>query len=118
MTMTAHRRRDRRIPRAALQQPSMPAFMHLFGSGCEQSLIKTFSIDHTAFRVLELFDPLFSQQSPYSSTGVVRRFPAASSGGSPRSMNDLQCLSLSLASTSSRGAENMLCIIFGTTGLV
>ena len=43
------RRRDRRIPRVALQLPSMSTFVRLFASGSDQALITFTGFDHAAF---------------------------------------------------------------------
>ena len=119
MSILGRRRRDRRITRRALLSPSMSAFMHLFGSGCYQSLITTCGLDHSAFRLLlEKFEPFYNRFSPYSDNGAVRRLPSLSVGGRPRSMSALQALALYLAWTRSRGAESSLCLIFGVTGTV
>lgn len=40
------RRRDRRTTGRALHHPTMSAFMTLFGSGCDQSLITATGLDH------------------------------------------------------------------------
>lgn len=112
-------RRQRKVPRVALQRPNMSAFCTLFGSGCDQSLLTLCGFDHHAFReLLSLFEPIYISYSPYSTNGCIRRVNPTITGGRPRSMSATQCLALTLAWTRSKGSEGLLSIIFGVTGSV
>ena len=55
------RRRDHRIPRAALQSPKESSFVTLFESGDDQALITLTGFDHATFQELHnLFAPVFN----------------------------------------------------------
>ncbi len=110
--------RTMRIPRAALQSPSMSAFVTLYGSGSDQALITLTGFNHCSFRyLLPKFSSMFYSYSPYSEDGFLRRLPG-SGRGRPRSMNDVQCLGLVLSWNRTRGSDMVLCLIFGVTDSV
>jgi len=113
----ARRRRDRRIPRFALQSSNESPFVTLFMSANDQALITMTGFDHSCFHyILHRFAPLYALYSPYSESGMVRRLrlPARR----PRSLNALQCLGLVLAWGRTRGSIMVLCMLFGTTASV
>lgn len=112
----ARRRRDRRIRRRALQSPSMSTFAVLLGSGCDQSLITLTGFDHRAFNyLLERFTPLYNNHTPYSSDEQIRILSAFNQSGRPRSLSAAHCLGLVLTWNRTRGAEFVLCMLFGIT---
>lgn len=54
------RRRDRRIPRIALQKPTESAWFVLYGSGKDQALITLTGFDHKSLNfILQLFQPIY-----------------------------------------------------------
>lgn len=111
------RRRDRRIPRAALQAPSMSAFTTLFGSGSDQALITMTGLDHRAFQYLhEKFSTYYDVYTPYGKEGnIVRR---SESRGRPRSLSAQTALGLVLTWYRTRGSCFVLCMLFGVTASV
>ena len=110
------RRRDRRIPRVALQDPYKSAFATLFESGSDQALITFTGYDHEAFHALhELFAPVWNAYSPYSSNGILRLVPTKNYGGRSRSINSTIGLAIVLAWTRTRGATWVLSMLFGVS---
>lgn len=120
LTLEGKRRRDRRIGRRALQQPTMSAFAFVFGSGCDQSLITLTGFDFKSFQyILEKFDPVYRAYSPYSRNGRIRLLPdRLVKRGRPRSMTSAHCLGLVLTWGRSRGSEFVISLLFGITGSV
>jgi len=119
LTPDGRRRRQRRITRRALQHTHMSAFAHLYGQGCDQSLITTCGLDHGAYReLLGLFAPLYYQYTPYSKDGNVKMIPAIPRGGRPRSLDAEKCLGLYLMWLRTSGAQTFLCMVFGISGSV
>lgn len=113
------RRYDHRISRRALLLPSMSAFQFLFDSGCDQSLITLTGFDHVGFQsLLVLFAPLYNMYTPYTQSGLIGLVDASRSVGRPRSMNATQCLAMYLMWSRTRGAQNVLGLVFGVTGSV
>lgn len=109
------RRRDKRIPRIALQSPTMSAWRTLFGSGSEQAMISMTGFDHHAFRhVLEAFSPLYDRLTPYSESGFIKR-KSQSGVGRKRTISSCDCLGLALAWYRTRGSVTILCMLFGIT---
>lgn len=73
LTSEGRRRRDHRVPRIALQSPSMAAFATLFELGSDQALITVTDIDHIAFRyLLRPFQELYYKHTPYHPSGQIR----------------------------------------------
>ena len=96
LNMEGRRRRDRRIPRIALQKPSMSAWYVLYGSGSDQALLSLTGIDHKAFRyLLNMFEKLYYRYTPYSKTRVITRLEG-NAAGRKRSMTARDFLGLSL----------------------
>lgn len=119
LSLDGRRRRQRRVARVALQAPRYSAFITLFLSGCDSSLITVYSVDHTEFRsLLSIFKPLYNQYSPYSDNGSIRMMNLSTFRERTRSMNALQCLGLILMWTQSCGNVSFLCMIFGITDSV
>ena len=63
------RRRDHRIPRAALQSPKESSFVTVFESGDDQALITLTGFNHAAFKSFTTCLPMFSMRL-YLSLGV------------------------------------------------
>ena len=119
LSETGRQRRQRRVARLALQSPQYSAFMTLFFSGHDSSLITVCGIDHCTFRtLLDKFTPLYNRYTPYSDDGSILLMEVRSLCGRPRSMTALQCLGLILMWTRSRGKMSFLCMIFGITDAV
>jgi hypothetical protein len=120
--LTARRRRDRRIPRIALQDPHSSAWVRLFTSNSDQALITFVGLDYRCFNYLNTkFKPLYDRYSPYSSTGrirlrrVVNGVPVLRR---PLSMDSRGCLGLVCSFTRTRGSLYALQLVFGLTGSV
>ncbi len=98
LTVGGSRRRDRLIPRLALQVSGLSPFVYLYGPGKDQSLITLTGFDHRAFRyILTSFAPVYDAYTPYSDNGSIRRQPPNLCGrGRTRSMNATQCLAFVL----------------------
>lgn len=111
------RRRDRRVPRAALQAPFMSAYATLFGSGSDQALITMTGIDQRAFRyLLPRFNTDYIRFSPYGKDcRIVLR---TANQGRPRTLGADACLGLVLSWYRTRGSCFVLCILFGITASV
>lgn len=114
ITAEARKRRDRRISRRALQQPSLSPFAFLLASGCVQSLITLKSMEHRAFNyLLQKFAPTFERYTPYSPDGLIRLLPLRENKrGRPRSLTVTQCLGLVLIWGRTRGSDMVLCLLF------
>lgn len=120
LSIGGKRRRDRRIPRIALQMPSESAFMFLYRSGSDQALITLLGLDYSAFScIYESFAALYERYSPYSLEGNIRiLFVTERKRGRPRSMTATQCLALVLNRGRKRGSDMVLCQLFGITSSV
>lgn len=114
------RRRDPWITKRSLQSPSMSAFNYLFSSGNYQSLITLTGFDFAAFHNIRApLSQLYERYSPYYATGSIRILPVnLERWGRPRSMKDVQCLSLVLTFSRKRGSEMVLCMLFDITASV
>jgi hypothetical protein len=114
-------RRDRRIPRSALQTPGCSAFDRLYNSGNDQALITVTGFDHLAFQsLLELFSPWYHSHTPWTKsregTTFKKIFPGEKRGGRKRIITATTCLALVLSWYRFRGAEFQLQGWFGFTG--
>ena len=119
LSLRARCRRDRRITRRALQQPTLLPFTFLFHSTCDQSLITLTGVDHRSFvYMLHRFQLLFMRYTPYSADGRVRILQVTERRGRPRSMNATHCLGLLLAWHRTRGSLMNLTIMFEVTASV
>ena len=114
LSAECRRRRDRRIPRAALVHPSMSNWAVLYGSGNDQALITATGFDHATFRwMLPDFEEVYLNYTPNPRTGMVER--KTSRRGRPRLLDAAACLGLALFWTRSQGAEYGLAMHFGIT---
>ena len=60
------KRRDRNIPRAALNSPQTSAWQTLYNSGDDGALITVTGFDHNTFKdLLQTFSPLFYGHTPW-----------------------------------------------------
>lgn len=122
LSISAARRRDRRVTRRALPSPSMAPFHVLLMSTCDQSLITVTGVDHATFvYLLNKFSPLYDRYTPYSTSGgmkLLRTEMGEKRLGRPRSLNATMCLGLLLAWHRSRGSMFSLCMLFGCTASV
>jgi len=118
LTLEGRRRRDRRIPRISLVEPSMSPWERLYGSGNDQALITTAGFDHTAFReLLVLFEPWFNSYTPWTGSQDGTSFkPLKKKCGVRRLVDARTCLGLVLTWYRFRGAEYILQGWFGFTG--
>ena len=120
LSKSGRQRRDRGIPRLALQNPSFSAFETLFGSGCDQLLITLIGFDHTSFNyILGLFEPVYVKYTPYSNSGLIRAIREREVRiGRPRSFSAKNCLGLVFSWERTRGSEMILSLLFGISGSV
>jgi len=110
------RRRDRRIPRIALQDPHQSAWRKVYNSQSDQAMITLTGLDRAAFHsLLECFQGRYNEFTPHTKTGELQRL-TGSSRGRPRLMSPSDCLALYLAWTRLRGSNFVLSMIFGMTG--
>ena len=114
------RRRDHRIPRAALQSPKESSFVTLFESGDDQALITLTGFDHATFQELHnLFAPVFNAFTPFSrgaDGSYLEVNPGKKSGGCPRSVDSIAGLAIVLSWTRTQGAAWVQSMMFGVTG--
>ena len=113
-------RRDRRIPRPALNHPWMSAWSIMFGSGSDQALITVCGVDHAVFRELEQqFTPVFNTHTPHHGDihrMYIQQLNPRERQGRKRLVSANMCLGLTLAWSRTRGAQWPLSMIFGMTG--
>jgi len=92
------RRRDPRVPRIALVDPTESSFYRLYRSRDDQALIATTGLDHRCFSyLLHHFTPIFYRYSPYASYhGEKFRhlMQNPGNGGRPRTVSPCSCLGL------------------------
>jgi len=122
LDLASRRRRDRRIPRIALQDPNFSPWVRLFCSNSEQALITFTGLDYRSFNYLNTkFKPLYERYTPYSSSGrirlrrVVNGVPVIRR---PLSLDSRGCLGLVCSFTRTRGPLYALQLMFGLTGTV
>ena len=116
------RRRDRRIPRSALNKYSHSPFMCLFLSGNDQALLNATGHDHSSFRkLLVVFEPLYDtftwdHQFRYIRRKKIDPISGKPKGGKKRDMTACGCLGLVLMWYRTRGScARGLSMIFGQT---
>ena len=114
------RRRDRRIPRAAMKNYYYSSFRHLFLSGNDQALLNATGHDHASFKkLLHIFKPVYDlyMWDPYLK--CIRRKILDANGvpkGKPRDMTACGCLCLILMWYCTRGTcSRGLALLFGQT---
>lgn len=108
-------RRDHRVPRVALQSPTMSALFTLFGSRSDQALITMTGFHHRSFRyLLNTFEPLYTYHTSYHRSGYIRPL-SKTQQGIPRSLSATQSLVLVLTLYRTRGSTFTLCMLFGVT---
>jgi hypothetical protein len=120
------KKRDSRIPRIGLVEPSRSPFLHIFQIRNDQSLISVTGLDLRSFNyLLNKFFPLFEWYSPYCITpdGLLRELlrevrDDAANRGHPRSLESYSCLGLVLCFTRTRGSMGVLQMLFGLTASV
>ena len=62
------------MTRQALKHPRMSAFVVLFGTGVDQSLITVFECGYRAFRAfIRDFEPIYNHFTPCSENGRIRQ---------------------------------------------
>jgi hypothetical protein len=123
LTLEGRRRRDRRIPRASLQDYSHSAFKCLLDSTNDQSLLNACGHDHASFgSLLQLFEPIYDSHFGNESTGFIQPAATTSTGarkGRTRYLDAAGCLGLVLMWYRTRGAvSRSLCIMFGLSQTV
>ena len=109
------RKRDRRIPRLALQLPSESAWRKLFNANNDQSLITLTGLDHATFQwLLSRFSAIYDAYTPHSMDGEITKLSRnKNDGGRPRLMSACNCMGLYLSWTRLRGTTVPLQMIFG-----
>ena len=111
------RRRDPRVPRIALVDPTESSFYRLYRSRDDQALIATTGLDHRCFSyLLHHFTPIFYRYSPYASYHggkFCHLMQNPGNGGRPRTVSPCSCLGLVLFFTRTRGALPILQLVFG-----
>ena len=114
------KRRDRRIPRAALNFFKYSSFKHLYKSGNDQALLNATGHDHRSFNLLlGKFEHTYDYYMVDSETGRIRAkkldFDGAPYGGK-RDMTAIGALGLVLMWYRTRGAcSRNLAMLFGQT---
>jgi hypothetical protein len=117
LTIEERRKRDRRLPRPTLVCPYRSPWEKVFKSGDDQAMITLCGLDCKSFRDLhEGFKWYYTNFSPYSADGFIRRLPLKQLGGRPRLLSSEACLGLALTYTRTMGGEYILQAIFGATG--
>jgi hypothetical protein len=116
------KKRDSRIPRIGLIEPSRSPFLWIFHSRNNQSLISVTGLDLKSFNyLLNKFLPLFERYSPYCITpaGLLREVRNdAANRGRPRSLESYSSLGLVLCFTRTRLSMGVLQMMFGLTASV
>ncbi len=70
LSIEQRRRRDRRIPRIALVDPSESAWVKLYCSGSDSAMITLTGLDYPSFNYLSVkFEDLYNEYTPYSHSG-------------------------------------------------
>lgn len=115
------KRRERKIPRRALPDPSESPWRKLFDTKDDASLITITGFDHDAFDILlQLFRPYFDGYTPWTGNQDGFTFkaitPNAKYPGKARIITAESCLGLVLAWFRFRGGEFALQGWFGFTG--
>ena len=120
LTIAERRLRSGKIRRGALLPPSQSAFMFLYNSGQDDALVTLCGFDHASFSaLLALFEPIFNDYSPYSSSaggGLIKALKRRDKKlGRPRGVTAVIVLGLVLTWTRTKGSNKILQVIFGLT---
>ena len=119
LSIEQRRRRDRRIPRIALVDPSESAWVKLYCSGSDSAMITLTGLDYPSFNFLSVkFEELYSEYTPYSSSGRIILKRVRGRFRRPRSLDSRGCLALVLSYNRTRGSTYALSLLFGVTGTV
>ena len=108
------------IGRGSLHHPKHSAFMKLYNSGEDASLIALCGFDHASFqKLLNLFAPYFDNWTPYPQSAKnrtsMRRLSPKGKRRGRRLIDAKICLALVLAWTRTRGSTMLLQLVFGLT---
>ncbi len=107
-------RRYRTIPCCALILLALSPWQKLIALRNNQAYITMMGFDCESFdRILEKFGPMFSGHTPFDASGMIVDFVYAR--GQKRVVQPADCLGLVLVWTCTRGAMNVLQLVFGLT---
>jgi DDE superfamily endonuclease len=111
-------RRNRNLKRKSLLDPGNAPWSKLYESKDNAALITVTGFDHDAFQlILELFQPLFHEYTPWTRKQDGRRYKRVkSTNGRKRMIDAKDCLGLVLAWFRFKGAQWILQGWFGLTG--
>ena len=114
------KRRDRRVPRCAVQYHSDSPFRFLYESGNQREMINCTGHDHYSYRrLVGLFHPLYKYWTFDDRTNEIRRLKLYMLGepyGKPSYMDAIGCLGLVLMWYRTRGScSRSLALMFGLT---
>ena len=119
LTLEQRRRRDRRIPRIALQDPSASAWVKVYCSGSDSAMITLTNLDYPSFNYLAVkFEELYNLYTPYSMNGRIKLKRQRARFRRPRSLDSRACLGLVLCFNRTRGSLHALSLLFGITSSV
>ena len=113
------RRRDRRIPRAAIKSYCYSTFFYLYNSGNDQALLTATGHDHRSFKkLLKLFEPIFAQYTWDDNIHGIRKKQVRNNGmpisHGARDMTASACLGSVLMWYRTRGScARGLAAVFG-----
>ena len=115
LSIEERRRRYRKIPRCALVPLALSPWRRLLSSRNEQAYITMLGFDCKSFdTVLGKFDPMFVKYTPFTESGMIEEVDYVL-GGRKRIVQSHDCLGLVLMWTRTRGAQNILQLVFGLT---
>ena len=101
------RRRDRRIPRAALRPFKYSSFKYLYSSGNDQALLNATGFDHTSFDLLHLKFKETYDQHMVTHDGLIKKKKLDADGipmGRARDLHSVGALGLVLMWYRTRGS--------------
>ena len=114
LSIEERRRRYRKIPRCALIPLELSPWRRLLSSKNDQAFITMMGFDCESFdRLLEKFAPMFDGHTPFDESGYIVEFEYTR--GRKREVQPADCLGLVLVWTRTRGALNVLQLVFGLT---
>ncbi len=95
LTLEQRRCCDRRIPRIALQDPSVSAWVKAYCSGSDSAMITLTNLNYPSFNYLAVkFEELFNLYTPYSINGRIKLKRQRARFHRPRSLDSRGCLAL------------------------